>query len=99
MADNVADVAPEFASEGETVSSSVLASPDLLFESDQSTLTGGQTMVAMLKKYGVDTIFGLPGVQLDGLFSALYDASDDIRVIHSRHEQATAYMADGYSRV
>lgn len=62
-------------------------------------MTGGQAMVEMLKRYDVDTIFGLPGVQLDGLFSALYDASDDIRVIHTRHEQATAYMADGYARV
>ncbi|MBX3071455.1 MAG: thiamine pyrophosphate-binding protein [Thermomicrobiales bacterium] len=62
-------------------------------------MTGGQAMVAMLQRYGVDTIFGLPGVQLDGLFSALYDATDDLRVIHTRHEQATAYMADGYARV
>jgi acetolactate synthase I/II/III large subunit len=62
-------------------------------------LTGGQAAVAMLKRHGVDTIFGLPGVQLDGIFDALYDARDDIRVIHTRHEQATAYMADGYARV
>ena len=61
-------------------------------------MTGGQALVEMLKREGVDTIFGLPGVQLDGLFSALYDAQDDIRVIHTRHEQATAYMADGYAR-
>jgi acetolactate synthase-1/2/3 large subunit len=61
-------------------------------------MTGGQALVEMLKREGVDTIFGLPGVQLDGFFSALYDARDDIRVIHTRHEQATAYMADGYAR-
>jgi acetolactate synthase-1/2/3 large subunit len=53
----------------------------------------------MLLREGIDTIFGLPGVQLDGLFSALYDLRDSIRVIHPRHEQATAYMADGYARV
>ena len=62
-------------------------------------MTGGQALVEMLKREGVDTIFGLPGVQLDGFFNALYDARDDIRVIHTRHEQATAYMADGYARV
>ena len=56
-------------------------------------MTGGQALVEMLKREGVDTIFGLPGVQLDGFFSALYDAQDDIRVVHTRHEQATAYMA------
>jgi acetolactate synthase-1/2/3 large subunit len=62
------------------------------------TLTGGQALVEMLKRQGVDTIFALPGVQLDGLFSALYDARSDFRIIHTRHEQATSYMADGYSR-
>jgi acetolactate synthase-1/2/3 large subunit len=63
------------------------------------TLTGGQALVEALKRNGVDTIFGLPGVQLDGFFDALYDEQDSIRVIHTRHEQATAYMADGYARV
>jgi acetolactate synthase-1/2/3 large subunit len=62
------------------------------------TMTGGQALVEMLKREGVDTIFGLPGVQLDGLFSALYDVRDEIKLIHTRHEQATAYMADGYAR-
>ena len=68
-------------------------------ESTATRMTGGQMTVEMLKRNGVDTIFGLPGVQLDGLFSALYDSTSDIRVIHTRHEQATAYMADGYARV
>ncbi|MEA2587049.1 MAG: acetolactate synthase large subunit [Thermomicrobiales bacterium] len=62
-------------------------------------LTGGQALVESLKRHGVDTIFGLPGIQLDGFFHALYDARDAIRVLHTRHEQATAYMADGYARV
>ncbi len=62
-------------------------------------MTGGEAAVETLKQNGVDTIFGLPGVQLDGLFNAFYDNQDSIRVIHTRHEQATAYMADGYSRV
>ncbi|MBA2290233.1 MAG: thiamine pyrophosphate-binding protein, partial [Chloroflexia bacterium] len=63
-------------------------------------MTGGQALVTSLLRQGIDTIFGLPGVQLDGAFDALYDAqeSGDIRVIHPRHEQTTAYMADGYAR-
>jgi acetolactate synthase-1/2/3 large subunit len=61
-------------------------------------LTGGQALVESLKREGVDTVFGLPGVQLDWAFSALYDERDRIKVIHTRHEQATAYMADGYAR-
>ena len=47
---------------------------------------------------GVDTIFGLPGLQLDYIFDALYGRHDTIRVIHTRHEQATAYMAFGYAQ-
>ncbi|HEX5166136.1 MAG TPA: thiamine pyrophosphate-binding protein, partial [Thermomicrobiales bacterium] len=62
-------------------------------------MTGGQALVASLRQYGLDTIFGLPGVQLDWAFDALYDARDDIRVYNTRHEQATSYMADGYARV
>jgi acetolactate synthase I/II/III large subunit len=61
-------------------------------------LTGGQALVASLIANGVDTIFALPGVQLDGAFDALYEERDAIRVIHPRHEQAAAYMADGYAR-
>jgi acetolactate synthase-1/2/3 large subunit len=46
----------------------------------------------------VDVVFGLPGVQLDWFFDALFDARDRVRVLHTRHEQAAAYMADGYAR-
>ncbi|MEZ4570681.1 MAG: thiamine pyrophosphate-dependent enzyme [Thermomicrobiales bacterium] len=60
-------------------------------------LTGGQALVQSIKSYGVDTIFGLPGVQLDNTFDALYDEQDNIRVINTRHEQSTAYMAYGYA--
>ena len=61
-------------------------------------MTGGQALVQSLKIEGIDVIFGLPGVQLDWAFDALYEERDSIRVIHTRHEQATAYMADGYAR-
>jgi acetolactate synthase-1/2/3 large subunit len=65
------------------------------------TMTGGQALVASILEQGIDTIFALPGVQLDGAFDALYAAQQrgDIRVIHPRHEQTAAYMADGYARV
>lgn len=61
-------------------------------------LTGGQALVAQLRREGVETIFGLPGVQLDWAFDALYAHRDHIRVVHTRHEQACSYMADGYAR-
>jgi acetolactate synthase-1/2/3 large subunit len=64
-------------------------------------MTGGQALVASLIAQGIDTIFALPGVQLDGAFDALYDAvaAGKLRVFHPRHEQTAAYMADGYARV
>ena len=61
-------------------------------------LTGGQALVQQLKKEGVEVIFALPGVQLDWAFDALYEEREHIRVIHTRHEQATSYMANGYAR-
>src|ERR1700722_17533028 len=61
-------------------------------------MTGGGALVEMLTRHGIDTLFALPGVQNDALFVALYDAGEAIRVIHTRHEQAAAYMALGYAR-
>ena len=60
-------------------------------------LTGGQALAQQLSREGVRVIFGLPGVQLYHLLDGLYDQSE-IRFITTRHEQATTYMADGYSR-
>ena len=50
-----------------------------------------------LYREGIRVIFGLPGVQLYHAMDALYD-EPGIRFITTRHEQATAYMADGFSR-
>ena len=60
--------------------------------------TGGEALVRSLALHGVDTIFGLPGLQLDYIFDALYDHRNEIAVVHPRHEQATAYMAFGYAQ-
>ena len=60
-------------------------------------LTGGETAVKTLITHNIHTLFGLPGVQNDWLYNALYDAQDQIRVIHTRHEQGAGYMALGYA--
>lgn len=60
-------------------------------------LTGGETAVKTLINHGIDTLFGLPGVQNDWLYNGLYDAGDQIRVIHTRHEQGAGYMALGHA--
>lgn len=59
--------------------------------------TGGDAVVQALLSHGFDTLFGLPGVQNDWLYNALFDAQPAIRVIHTRHEQGAAYMALGYA--
>src|SRR6476620_9495374 len=61
-------------------------------------MTGGQALVQSMRREGLETVFGLPGVHLDCAFDALYDARDWIDVYHTRHAQATAYMAVGYAR-
>ena len=60
-------------------------------------MTGGEATVQALLDHGVDTLFVLPGVQNDALFSALHDAAERLKVIVTRHEQAAGYMAYGYA--
>src|SRR5262249_20427017 len=61
-------------------------------------MTGGMAIVEALIANGVDTVFGLPGVQLYPLFDALKQRSGAIRTFGARHEQACGYMAFGYAR-
>lgn len=61
-----------------------------------TTLTGGEAIVSGLVAHGVDTVFGLPGAQVYGLFDAFHQAR--LKVIGARHEQACGYMAFGYAR-
>jgi acetolactate synthase-1/2/3 large subunit len=58
--------------------------------------TGGEAIVSGLIAHGVDTVFGLPGAQIYGLFDAFQQAQ--LKVIGARHEQACGYMAYGYAR-
>jgi acetolactate synthase-1/2/3 large subunit len=58
--------------------------------------SGGEAIVSGLVAHGVDTVFGLPGAQVYGLFDAFQQAQ--LRVIGARHEQACGYMAFGYAR-
>jgi acetolactate synthase I/II/III large subunit len=60
-------------------------------------MTGGEAIVNSLLRHGIDTVFGLPGVQTYGLFDAFARASNRLRLINARHEQGTAYMALGYA--
>lgn len=61
-------------------------------------MTGGQAVIQALHREGVECVFGLPGVQIMGIYDAFYGQSD-VKLITVRHEQTTTYMADGYARV
>ncbi len=62
-----------------------------------ANMTGGEALVKSLVSEGVEVIFGIPGIQIYGIVAALRD-EPNIRMITTRHEQATTYMADGYAR-
>jgi acetolactate synthase I/II/III large subunit len=61
-----------------------------------NSTSGGEAIVQGLVAHGVDTVFGLPGAQIYGLFDAFHQAQ--LKVIGARHEQACGYMAYGYAR-
>ncbi len=58
--------------------------------------TLGERLVEWLEAYGVDTIFGIPGVHTVELYRGL--ATSRIRHVTPRHEQGAGFMADGYAR-
>ena len=58
--------------------------------------TCGQAAIALLETYGVDTVFGIPGVHTLDFYRGLADSA--IQHIAVRHEQGAGFMADGYAR-
>ena len=58
-------------------------------------MSTGEATVAALIAHGLDTVYALPGVHNDHLFDAFHRASNQLKVIHTRHEQGAAYMALG----
>lgn len=61
-----------------------------------TNMTCGQAAIALLENYGVDTVFGIPGVHTLDFYRGL--AGSKIRHIGVRHEQGAGFMADGYAR-
>ncbi|MDE2445121.1 MAG: 5-guanidino-2-oxopentanoate decarboxylase [Alphaproteobacteria bacterium] len=64
--------------------------------STRAELSIGEALVGLLEAYGVDTIFGIPGVHNIEMYRAL--PRSKIRHILPRHEQGAGFMADGYAR-
>ncbi|MCA0433084.1 MAG: TPP-binding protein [Proteobacteria bacterium] len=58
-------------------------------------MDAAEATIATLLLNGIDTLFAVPGLHNDPLFDAAYKAGNRFRLVHARHEQATAYMALG----
>ncbi len=61
--------------------------------------TGGEIIVEYLAREKVPYVFGICGHGNVGLLDALYDRTDAIKTISTRHEQTAGHMADAYFRV
>jgi acetolactate synthase-1/2/3 large subunit len=62
------------------------------------SVNGSELLVSQLVAEGVEVVFGIPGIHLMHALDAIY-RQPGLDFITTRHEQATTYMADGYSRV
>jgi pyruvate dehydrogenase (quinone) len=60
--------------------------------------TVADLLVERLISWGVDTIFGLPGDGINGVFEALRTRQELIKFIQVRHEESAAFAACGYAK-
>jgi acetolactate synthase I/II/III large subunit len=58
-----------------------------------------QVLVELLKEYGVEYVFGVPGDTSMALYDALHAARGEITHIMARDERSAAFMADAYARL
>src|SRR5580765_4918428 len=58
--------------------------------------TCGEMLVRLLAGYGVECIFGIPGVHTVELYRGV--AHSGLRHVTPRHEQGAGFAADGYAR-
>ena len=61
-------------------------------------MTTADLLIERLLAWGVDTLFGLPGDGINGIFEALRTRQKQVRFIQVRHEEAAAFAACGYAK-
>ncbi|MBI2086425.1 biosynthetic-type acetolactate synthase large subunit [Candidatus Daviesbacteria bacterium] len=62
-------------------------------------MSGGQILLEELLRLGVNTIFGYPGGAIMPTYDRLYDYTDRIRHILTRHEQGAIHAAEGFAEM
>ncbi|MGZ4246148.1 MAG: thiamine pyrophosphate-requiring protein [Solirubrobacteraceae bacterium] len=60
--------------------------------------TVADQLLARLRDWGVEQIFGYPGDGINGILGALSRAEDQPRFIQARHEEMAAFEAVGYAK-
>ncbi|MEM7193320.1 MAG: 5-guanidino-2-oxopentanoate decarboxylase [Pseudomonadota bacterium] len=62
-------------------------------------ITCGEATMLLLEQYGVDTVFGIPGVHTLDFCRGMSDRSGNgIHHVQTRNEQGAGFMAEGWSR-
>lgn len=61
-------------------------------------MNGAEIFIECLKKCGINTIFGVPGVNVLPLFDQC-QVNADCKIVTCKNESGAAYMADGYARI
>ena len=59
-------------------------------------MEGSRLLLELLKRQGVEVVFGYPGGATIPIYDALYTFPELAHPV--RHEQGAAHMADGYCR-
>lgn len=62
-------------------------------------ITGSHAVIRSLIEEGVELMYGYPGGQIMPIYDALYDYTDKINHVLTRHEQGAVHAAQGYARV
>jgi pyruvate dehydrogenase (quinone) len=62
------------------------------------TTTVADRLLARLREWGVEQVFGYPGDGINGLLGAFSRADDQPRFIQARHEEMAAFEAVGFAK-
>src|SRR3954463_9486272 len=55
-------------------------------------------LLARLREWGIEQVFGYPGDGINGIVGAFSRADDNPRFIQARHEEMAAFEAVGYAK-
>jgi pyruvate dehydrogenase (quinone)/pyruvate oxidase len=60
--------------------------------------TASDILIDTIHRWGVDTVYGLPGDGINGIMEALRKRQDKVRFIQVRHEESAAFMACAHAK-